>query len=159
MNNTINSQTQKSTPNDFPYIAFGKVEISAFVLILLAAILAYYFGRRKSRGERHEDVYNALHDTLIPAIKILTKDAGTFRQEDFVNFENTFDSQNTIMFKMQDRLKGKRLRRFNEKWQEYKEWQKNCETYESTVMTIGIESNRQKLIVMIDEILKIAKKH
>ncbi|MCX5817144.1 MAG: hypothetical protein NTX75_13060 [Proteobacteria bacterium] len=157
MDNTVNSQTQKTTQKNLPYITFGKVEISAVVLIILAAILAYYFGRRKYRGERHEDVYNAFHDTFIPAIKILTKETGTFKQEDFINFKNTFDSQNTIMLKMQDRLKGNRLRRFNEKWQEYKDCQKYCETYEFTVMAIGIESNRQRLLELIYEILKISK--
>ena len=90
-------------------------------------------------------------------MQILSKDVGTFKPENFDVFRESFATQDTMRIKVIDTIKKKNLCLFNSKWQEYKDWQNNCNTYEGTVMTIGIPSKRESVLKLINDLLDITK--
>lgn len=149
-----NKKCLKENKIDNPVIIVALLGICA----TLFGILAYHrLTLWRNSKERCNDTYEAFKASFIPSIQILSKEPLTFRPDDFVTFQKLFISQNTAKLKLTDTMNNRNLNRFNSKWQEYKDWQDNCNTYERTVMTIGIASNRECVLKVINELLDIAK--
>ena len=127
------------------------------IIFLFGIIAAHRLTLHRNRKERHNNIYSTFYDSFIPAIQILSKEPGTFTQNDFISFQGLFPTQETTMLKLRDLLKSQTLRRFDNCWTEYKNWAEQCNTYEHCVITIGIKSNREKLLHIIHELQKIAK--
>jgi hypothetical protein len=157
MENTNNYKAEQQTPKDFSYIGFGKVEISAFALIIITAVVGYFFVIKKIKRERHIKAYDIFYDSILPSIQILNKDIGTFKPENFESFRESFSAQDTARLRVIDTMRKRKITRFNKKWHEYKEWQDNCKTYQGTVITIGTQSSRESILKVINELLNIAK--
>lgn len=140
-------------------IGWGKIEISSIIIILLTAIISYLIGRRTTKIQRYDNAYEALHRAFVPTINILKKEKWTFRPGDFYSFRATFDSQETAMVTLLDRMRAKRIIKFKRIWGTYAYWQKRCETYDDCLDAIGLESNRKRLLADINELLEFAKKY
>lgn len=119
--------------------------------------MIHFLSESYSKRKRHTVVYKVFHVNLMPAIQILSRDPVTFKPEDFTNFTDAFHVQEVTALKIQDSLLSNQLNRFNIRWNEYKEWQKTCDSYESTVKILSLQSKRKQIIIVIKELLDITK--
>lgn len=107
----------------------------------------------RNKKERLITQYTAFKDSFIPTVQIINKTPRT--PEDFQLFPTHFENQERIMYAFRGNLKGDTLSSFDQKWKEYKEWQKSCnESYEICVVTVGTHGH--EIIALINELLYIA---
>ncbi|TAL51904.1 MAG: hypothetical protein EPN86_05790 [Nanoarchaeota archaeon] len=125
------------------------------ILFIGGIIFAIWWDLKKKQRERFE----AFKITLLPLIDILKKKELPHGDESIAYLKELFATQDIVMLKIKDRLKGKRLIGFTTKWEEYQEKQKNFEQYLLALVTL--ESQRinedERFLNLINEILEIAK--
>ncbi len=141
------------TQTELTFIASGCTILGG----LIGGWITHRFSDRRNRVERHRNAYDAFYNSFIKAIQILSKEAGSFKESDFFEFTNLFGEQDTNRIKILGTMRSCRVKKFNKKWAKYQEWQGQCNTYESTVMIIGLESKRRNILGVINDLLDTAK--
>ncbi len=101
----------------------------------------------------------ALEATFLPAIRILKRTGTT----DFDKIPTFFDNQEIAMLAFVWHLSGESRTDFEEKWEKYKEWQKEYETRENQMEYFGLMlmsgGKRPAFIKMLEDIIEVAKKY
>jgi len=136
----------------------------------LGASCAYFYGVKLSqrshdnaiillnRQEAHK-AFLALEASFLPALRIL-KRTGT---ADFDKIPTFFDNQEIAMLAFAWHLSGESRTNFEEKWQKYKDWQKEYENRENQMEYFGLMlmsgGKRPAFIKMLEDILDAAKKY
>lgn len=107
----------------------------------------------RNKKERLTAQYTTFKDSFIPTVQAINKNPRI--PEDFRHFPTHFENQEKIMYAFRVNLRGRQLRSFDQKWEEYKEWQKACnESYEMCVVTVGTHGH--EIISTINGLLHIA---
>lgn len=120
--------------------------------------IIHFLSESYYKKKRHTVLCKIFHVNLMPAIQVLSRDPVSFKPEDFTNFTDAFHAQEITVLKIQDNLFGNQLSRFNTLWNEYKEWKKICDSYESTAKILALQSKRKQVLTVVTELLNIAKK-
>jgi hypothetical protein len=124
--------------------------------IFLTALFSSIIPRKHKEQERFNIAYDAFKSSFNPTIQTIEKSSKV--EADYVAFPGYFADQDAAEIAFRNNLAGKRLRRFNEKWAEYKQHQKRyTEEYEMCVVNIRFYGEYLKSCIL--ELLVIAKKH
>lgn len=121
------------SPYQIALLSGGFILLGAFI----GNWISHYFTDYRNRKERYKNTYNAFLESFLPSIQILIKESGTFTPDDFRNFITYYSVQETAMLRILVELNKRSIIKFKGKWNEYRNWQKQCnENYEMCVMTI-----------------------
>lgn len=138
--------------------------------VLLAGPITFHFSRvlvdkthtnalALMKRQEANKAFLALEATFLPALRILKRTGTT----DFDKIPTFFDNQEIAMLAFVWHLSGESRTDFDEKWEKYKEWQKEYETRENQMEYFGLMfmsgGKRPAFIKMLDDIIEAAKKY
>lgn len=138
--------------------------------VLVAGPLTYYFSKvlvdrthtnalALMKRQEANKAFLALEATFLPALRILKRTGTT----DFDKIPTFFDNQEIAMLAFVWHLSGESRANLEEKWQKYKDWQKEYENRENQMEYFGLMlmsgGKRPAFIKMLEDILEAAKKY
>ena len=141
-------------------MGFTQYELVLFAggFAITSALLGNWVGHlltdSRNKKERIVTQYTTFKDSFIPTVQII-KNSNQI-PEDSKIFTSYFVVQEATMYPLRSNLKGAALSCFDEKWKEYQEWHKACDTYDHCVSIVAF--NGHEIITLIDDMIEIAKK-